>query len=598
MSSPSVIEIKELDPEIIPPLTNQINDSEYNGGSKIVVVGKPGCFAPGTEVMLYNGGIKKVEDVRVGDQLMGDDSRPRNVLELCHNYETMYKIKPYKGNSYTVNENHILSLKCTGYNNIPKGTVVDITVKDFLSKSKTYQQKFKWYKSSVEFPEQSLDLDPYLLGYWLGDGTSACAQITTADEEVVKVFNQKLQELDLFLTKSVAKFRYQIRQKEIGILTNHFLNILRESDLLHNKHIPDKYKFNSRQKRLELLAGILDADGFYDIRGHGYDIIQKSERLLDDIVFIARSLGLSAYKKECTKRCMNAENHVGKYYRCYISGEVDQIPCNIDRKQAQSRVRQKDVLVSSFSVEKLSKGEYYGFVLDGNHRFLGGDFSVLHNTGKSTLIKGLLYSKKHVFPVGIAMSGSEDTNHAFAEIMPSTFVYNEYDEEKIKDFVKRQKLAREHLPNPWAFMVIDDCTDDPKVFNKPLQNALYKKGRHWKMMYLLSLQYAMDIKPQIRTNIDGIFILREPIESNRYKLYHNYASIIPTYELFCDLMDQLTEDYHALYIHNATKSNLWQDCVFYWRAPIIPQGWKIGCPEYWDFHYQRYNQEYVDPIIF
>lgn len=219
-------------------------------------------------------------------------------------------------------------------------------------------------------------------------------------------------------------------------------------------------------------------------------------------------------------------------------------------------------------------------------------------TGKSTLIAGLLYAKKHIFPVGIAMSGSEDTNHAFAEIMPSTFVYNDYNEEKIKDFVKRQKLACQHLENPWGVIVLDDCTDDPKVFNKPLQNALFKKGRHWKMFYILSLQYAMDIKPAIRTNIDGIFILREPIESNREKIYRNYASIIPTYELFCDLMEQLTEDYHAIYIHNATRSNRWQDCVFYWKAPRVPKGWKFGCPEYWEFHEARYNTEYTDPIVF
>jgi hypothetical protein len=219
-------------------------------------------------------------------------------------------------------------------------------------------------------------------------------------------------------------------------------------------------------------------------------------------------------------------------------------------------------------------------------------------TGKSSLIKGLLYAKKHLFPMGMAMSGSEDTNHAFSEIMPSTFVYNEYNEEKIQDFVKRQKLARQHLPNPWGVIIIDDCTDDPKVFNKPLQNAMFKKGRHWKMMYLLSLQYAMDVKPQIRTNIDGIFILREPIESNREKLYRNFASIIPTYEIFCDLMDQLTEDYHSIYIHNTTGTNKWQECVFYWKAKLPPNGWKFGCPEYWAFHEQRYNQDYTDPIVF
>jgi hypothetical protein len=218
-------------------------------------------------------------------------------------------------------------------------------------------------------------------------------------------------------------------------------------------------------------------------------------------------------------------------------------------------------------------------------------------TGKSTLIKGILYAKKHIFPVGMAMSGSEDTNHAFSEIMPSSFVFNEYNEEKIKDFIKRQKLARQHLLNPWSVMILDDCTDDPRVFNKPLQNALFKKGRHWSMMYILSLQYAMDVRPQIRTNIDGIFILREPIESNREKLYKNFASIIPTYDLFCDLMDQLTEDYHAMYINNATKSNRWQDCVFYWKAPLTPRGWKFGCPEYWSHHNQRYNPDYTDPIV-
>ena len=219
-------------------------------------------------------------------------------------------------------------------------------------------------------------------------------------------------------------------------------------------------------------------------------------------------------------------------------------------------------------------------------------------TGKSSLIKGLLYAKKHIFPIAMVMSGSEDTNHAFAEIMPSTFIYNEYNEEKIKDLVKRQKIAKQHLQNPWAVLIIDDCTDDPRIFNKPLQNALYKKGRHFALMYILSLQYSMDIKPQIRTNIDGVFILREAIESNREKLYRNFASIIPTYELFCDLMNQLTEDFHAIYIHNATKTNRWQDCVFYWKAKPPPRDWKFGCPEYWKFHEERYNNEYVDPILF
>ena len=167
-------------------------------------------------------------------------------------------------------------------------------------------------------------------------------------------------------------------------------------------------------------------------------------------------------------------------------------------------------------------------------------------TGKSTLIKALLYSKKHIIPVAMAMSGSEDSNHAYSEIIPSTFIFNEYNEEKLSDFVRRQKIATQHLDNPWAAIILDDCTDDPKIFNKPLQQAMYKKGRHWKMLYILSLQYAMDVKPVIRTNVDGIFILREPLLKNREALYKNYASIIPDFTTFCELMDQLTDDYCAL----------------------------------------------------
>lgn len=218
-------------------------------------------------------------------------------------------------------------------------------------------------------------------------------------------------------------------------------------------------------------------------------------------------------------------------------------------------------------------------------------------TGKSTVIKALLYAKKHIFPVGLAMSGSEDSNHAYKEIMPNTFIYNEYNEEKITQFIKRQKLAVAHLQNPWAFIILDDCTDDPKVFNKPLQQAMYKKGRHWKMLYILSLQYAMDVKPVIRTNVDGIFILREPLLKNRESLYKNYASVIPTFNLFCELMDQLTDDFCALYIHGTTQTNTWQDCVYYWKAPLVPKDWKVGCPEYWDFHNERFNPQYRDNIV-
>lgn len=218
------------------------------------------------------------------------------------------------------------------------------------------------------------------------------------------------------------------------------------------------------------------------------------------------------------------------------------------------------------------------------------------NTGKSTLITSLLYAKKHIFPVGIAFSGSEDSNHHFRQLMPSTFVYNEYNADRIESFVKRQKIAKEHLENPWAVLLIDDCTDDPKIFNSKLQHSLYKLGRHYKCWYILSLQYAIDVKPAIRVNVDNCFILRETSIKIRKTIWENYASIIPDFTTFCAIMDEMTSDYTALYIHNQTQSNNWQDCVFWYKATPAPKSFRFGCKDYWKFHEDRYDPEYKDTI--
>lgn len=223
-------------------------------------------------------------------------------------------------------------------------------------------------------------------------------------------------------------------------------------------------------------------------------------------------------------------------------------------------------------------------------------------TGKTTLVKSLLYHKKHIFPVGQIYSGSEDTNHTFGEIIPSTFIHNDYNEDALADFVKRQKMARNYIENPWAVLILDDCTDDPGIFRRKFQQKMYKLGRHWNMLYILCMQYAMDVSKAIRSNTDGAFILREPSLANRRTIYENYASIIPDFSLFCSMMDELTTDYCSMYIKNDISTNNWKDAVFYYRAKPIPEkkdenGKSIrwfGCDEYWEFHYSRYNENYVD----
>lgn len=207
-----VYRIRELDPDIIAPSTKRMNVSEQ-GGSKIVFIGKPGCFERGTKILMYDGMLKNVEDVRVGDKVMGDDSSPRNVLELCHNFDEMFKMNPVRGESYVVNKQHILTLKNE------QDHIIDITVEKFLEKDRAFRERYKWFRTAVEFPAQPLEKDPYTVGAWLGGGNPTSGHI---EGEILDY------------------------------------NFLRKNNLLFNKHIPQHYKVNSRSNRLKLLAGILD----------------------------------------------------------------------------------------------------------------------------------------------------------------------------------------------------------------------------------------------------------------------------------------------------------------------------------------------------
>lgn len=310
------------------------------------------CHAKDTPILMYDGSIKKVQDIVVGDLLMGDDSTPRKVLSLATGQDEMYDVIPVKGDKYTVNAAHILCLKRT-----TKGTkssqtkktienIVEIEVKDYLELPRHLKLQLKGYKKGVEFKEKSVDFDPYIIGVWLGDKTS--------------ISNRDTQILDY------------LRAKVPHGKVNVFTRTLRKYNMINNKHIPYDYKCNSRDIRLRLLAGLIDTDGSY-VNGH-YGIIQKNKTLSDDILFLARSLGYAAYQTK-----------YGDYFRVMISGAgLEKIPVKVLRKQAKERKQIKDPLVTGITVKHVGRGQYYGFMIDGNHRYLLGDFTVTHNTCTAT----------------------------------------------------------------------------------------------------------------------------------------------------------------------------------------------------------------------
>ena len=381
-------ELRDFQKDVVNKFLKSIDDDTGCGGGLIdVFCGGGKCNGLDTPIMMYDGTIKMVQDVKVGDQLMGDDSTPRNVLSLARGREMMYDVIPNKGDTYTVNQSHILSLKCsTNFNKkYRKGEVHDIPLLDYLDLPKSFHGRagpLLGYRVGVEFEPVMIELEPYYLGCWLGDGTSRNTGITNIDEPVINYcyeYAKKL-ELDIRIEDSNKSRTPQYIFTSKKSKNNKLLKMLQGYDLIQNKHIPDDFKYNSRKVRLELLAGIIDTDG--SVAHNNYDIIQKNETLMDDIIYLVRSLGFAAYKKECKKSCMyKGEKKVGTYYRTTIHGKgLEEIPVKCERKKVEPRKQIKDALVTRIKIEPVGVDDYYGFELDGNHRYLLGDFTVTHNT--------------------------------------------------------------------------------------------------------------------------------------------------------------------------------------------------------------------------
>ena len=402
-------------------------------------------FDYNTEIMMFNGETKLAGEIEIGDVLMGDDSK-RRIVQSTHKVNDLgYKISYNNGDNYLINDKHILSLFLTNmehssWDNICKrwrlrwvennhlyektfpirhagrkvyqqnvdyydskedaereainfmenvksrpkyqkyGDIVDIPVEDYLKLNESMQQALKGYRVGVEFPEKDVEIDPYLIGLWLGDGTSDDSVITNIDSEVLEYIEEEASNMGLEI---VNKGKYGYRFTGNGQKRNNiFLNYIKDSNMFKNKHIPELYKLNSRNNRLRLLAGLLDADGYYCREKNYYEITQKSEQLSDNILYLSRSLGFNCSKNRTQKSCETANGKVtNDYYRMNISGsQIYQIPCLIARKQAIQQRDTKNCCCYNINVEPIERQDFYGFEVDGNHRHLLGDFTVAHNS--------------------------------------------------------------------------------------------------------------------------------------------------------------------------------------------------------------------------
>jgi hypothetical protein len=398
------------------------------------------CNGFDTPILMFDGSIKMVQDVKRGDKVMGPDSKSRKVLGTTKGKGKMYTIVPNKGKTFTCNGPHVLSLmgtrpyiterksgksrftvkfykqgKCGSKAFLTREEAEDfmeemgtdiwnISVEDYLALPKSHaKSKYYLYHVGVDFPDREVPIDPYMIGYWLGDGTSCRSEITTNDPEIVEYYVDRLPEIDCKIKREKDKsgMHYYISginnvkaQGQKG--RNKFLTSLKNLNLINNKHIPDIYKINSRENRLDLLAGLIDSDGHRDVKGNCFEISQVNEKLSDDIEYLCLSLGFMVTRKESRKGCPGKDGKMvyGIYQRMYIFGEgIEEVLTCLDRKQCTPRVMNKRATCLSFKIEESDQTKYYGFEVNKDHLFLLGNFLVTHNS--CTMIGLAEYLKEH-----------------------------------------------------------------------------------------------------------------------------------------------------------------------------------------------------------
>jgi hypothetical protein len=249
--------------------------------------------------------------------------------------------------------------------------------------------KLQGYKVKVDFNEQKLAFDPYIMGLWLGDGCKMSTVITSHDSTILKYLSHTLPNYKCYLQYQYFSGSYTINGEKLKNEKhddNSFWNCIKDDKLQDHNYIPNVYKINSRDNRLKLLAGLIDSCG--SLNKDCYEIYQSNNKFTEDIVFLCRSLGFQSISKKIEKGLYNtfAHNKISIY-----GFNLEEIPCLCPRKKAQARNQIENALVTSIKVKKLSEGTYYGFELDGNKRFLLGNFIVTHNTELSKITESYGY---------------------------------------------------------------------------------------------------------------------------------------------------------------------------------------------------------------
>jgi len=560
------------------------------------------CLKKGTGILMYDGTVKKIEDVKEGDYVMGDDSTKRRVLATHNGYDYMYNITNQYGDTYCVNTQHILSLRCTFYPSIKKmhtgykviwfdknklkimkkvyynyntcidvlksntSEIINIPVEKYMNLTNKIKKFIKGYQTSIDFNNKQLPISPYLFGLLISEKYKH-----TRDSKILHNLNAVLPIKNSYLHYNTSTCMYEIH----GLIKQQ-LNII----LKHNKEtIPEIYKINSFKNRIMFLLGVLEMNGYFT-NGY-YNSKEDHQTFLNELMFIIKSLGFSTYTFNEKIYIMNGEKIL------------------FTKKDLLNNYMKKYTL-NTLSIQKEHYQEYFGFQIDGNSLFVLDNCIVTHN---SWLVRDIFYHHQNI-PSGIIFSGTEEANPFFGEFVPDCFIHNEYDSELIEKIMTKQKkkirdAKKEGIkdgksPANNLFIVFDDMLHDAQNWKneKTIKNIFFN-GRHYNFLFILTMQYALAIPPALRSNIDYVFVFNEQSLKNRRKIYDDYAAMIPSFDHFCNILDACTQNHECLVIKASGNSTDIRDSVFWYKAKPH-ENFRVGHYKFWKFHNQHYNKNYED----
>lgn len=318
------------------------------------------CFTPGTLVRMFDGSLKQIQHIRIGDKLLGRDSKSRNVRAIHSGYDNLFKITPISGMSYNVNSQHDIILKHT----------VDNTKERLFKPQELINNKLKNWKgfhTKVEYPEHITRMPPYDFGIWLGDGSRSDARVSLNKKDSIAILSKCNR-----VNAKVDKFKKNVVNGFFRGMNPYLKGFNRV------KVIPREYLINSFKYRMELLAGWIDTDG-YKQGNNQYEIITKDFELARTGYDLIRSLGLKVSITK-VKKGITSKKFSDFYYRINISGDLRDCPIQVERKKCTTPPKKKSTLTGIKEVTPLGIGRYVGIEVDGDHTFLLADYTVVHNS--------------------------------------------------------------------------------------------------------------------------------------------------------------------------------------------------------------------------